>query len=101
MIRTVDAAGIAGIILLEGCTDVFAPKAVRSAMGSFFHLPIRNAQNKKEFINWCKDNNWSLWSSSLEGGQSIYGAEQESVRLSLLATKPKELSSELLSASEN
>ena len=71
MLRTADAAGIAGIVLLEGCTDVFAPKAVRSAMGSLFHLPIRNEQNKKEFISWCTENGWSLWSSSLEGGQSI------------------------------
>ena len=34
MIRTADAAGISGIVLLAGCTDIFAPKAVRSTMGS-------------------------------------------------------------------
>ena len=100
MIRTADAAGIAGIILLEGCTDVFAPKAVRSAMGSFFHLPIRNAQNKKEFINWCKDNNWSLWSSSLEGGQSIYSAELAKRTAIVIGNEAEGVSSELLSASE-
>jgi TrmH family RNA methyltransferase len=60
MIRTADAAGIAGIILLEGCTDVFAPKAVRSAMGSFFHLQSGTHRIKKNLINWCKDINWSL-----------------------------------------
>ena len=100
MIRTADAAGIAGIILLEGCTDVFAPKAVRSAMGSLFHLPIRNEQNKKEFISWCRDNNWSLWSSSLEGGQSIYGEELADRTAIVIGNEAEGVSAELLSASE-
>ena len=100
MIRTADAAGIAGIILLEGCTDVFAPKAVRSAMGSLFHLPIRNEQKKNEFISWCRENNWSIWSSSLEGGQSIYGEELAKRTAIVIGNEAEGVSAELLSASE-
>ena len=100
MIRTADAAGIDGIILLDGCTDVFAPKAVRSAMGSLFHLPIRNEQNKNEFISWCRENNWSLWSSSLEGGKSIYGEELADRTAIVIGNEAEGVSSELLSASE-
>jgi len=100
IIRTADAAGIAGIILLEGCTDIFAPKAVRSAMGSLFHLPIRNEQNKKEFISWCRENNWSLWSSSLEGGQSIYSEELAKRTAIIIGNEAEGVSAELLSASE-
>ena len=100
MIRTADAAGITGVILLEGCTDAFAPKAVRAAMGSLFHLPIRNAQNKSEFISWCKDNNWSLWSSSLERGHSIYGEELAKRTAIVIGNEAEGVSTELLSASE-
>ncbi|MHC1718452.1 MAG: TrmH family RNA methyltransferase [Acidaminococcaceae bacterium] len=100
MIRTADAAGIAGIILLDGCTDVFAPKAVRSAMGSLFHLPIINEQNKKEFISWCREHNWSLWSSSLEGGQSIYGEELTDRTAIVIGNEAEGVSAEVLSASE-
>jgi len=100
MLRTADAAGIAGIVLLEGCTDVFAPKAVRSAMGSLFHLPIRNEQNKKEFISWCTENGWSLWSSSLEGGQSIYSEGLAGRTAIVIGNEAEGVSSELLSASE-
>lgn len=99
MIRTADAAGIAGIVLLEGCTDIFAPKAVRSAMGSLFHLPISNEQNKKEFISWCREKNWSLWSSSLEGGQSIYGEELADRTAIVIGNEAEGVSAELLSAS--
>ncbi|MGE4588816.1 MAG: TrmH family RNA methyltransferase [Acidaminococcaceae bacterium] len=100
IIRTADAAGIAGIVLLEGCTDVFAPKAVRSSMGSLFHLPIRHEQNKKEFISWCGENNWALWSSSLEGGQSIYGTELASRTAIVIGNEAEGVSAELLSASK-
>ncbi|NCD09666.1 MAG: RNA methyltransferase, partial [Negativicutes bacterium] len=37
IVRTADAAGVNGIILLEGCADLFSPKAVRATMGSLFH----------------------------------------------------------------
>lgn len=100
MIRTADAAGIAGIILLEGCTDVFAPKAVRSAMGSLFHLPIINDQNKEDFIRWCRDNNWSLWSSSLEGGNSIYNEALTERTAIVIGNEAQGVSAKILSASE-
>lgn len=40
MIRTADAANYAGLILGEGCADVYSPKVIRSMQGSHFHLPI-------------------------------------------------------------
>lgn len=40
IIRTADAAGFTGVILGEGCVDVYNSKTVRSMQGSQFHLPI-------------------------------------------------------------
>lgn len=40
IVRTADAAGARGVILTEGSVDVFAPKVVRAAAGSTYHLPI-------------------------------------------------------------
>ena len=40
MLRTADAAGVGGIILLKGTADIYAPKTVRSSMGSLFHVPV-------------------------------------------------------------
>lgn len=40
IIRTADAAGIGGVLLSEGCTDIYAPKTIRATMGSFFHIDI-------------------------------------------------------------
>ena len=40
MLRTADAAGVGGLLLLQGCADIYAPKTVRASMGSLFHLPV-------------------------------------------------------------
>ena len=38
IIRTLDAAGLDGLLLGEGCPDVFSPKVMRSTMGSAFRV---------------------------------------------------------------
>lgn len=40
IIRTADAAGIGGVLLSDGCADLYSPKTVRSSMGSFFNIDI-------------------------------------------------------------
>lgn len=40
ILRTAEAAGASGIVSLKGSVDAFAPKTLRSAMGSAFRLPI-------------------------------------------------------------
>ncbi len=40
IIRTADAAGFGGVILSEGCADVYSPKTVRASMGSFFNINV-------------------------------------------------------------
>lgn len=40
VIRTAEAFGVSGVILLEGCADVYQPKTVRAAMGSVFRERI-------------------------------------------------------------
>lgn len=40
IIRTADAAGYGGAVIIKGTGDVFAPKVVRAAAGSIFRLPL-------------------------------------------------------------
>lgn len=40
LIRTADAVGASGMVLIEPCVDPFDPKVVRGSMGSLFHLPL-------------------------------------------------------------
>ena len=40
MIRTADALGFDGVILSEGCCDLYNLKTLRAAMGSIFRMPL-------------------------------------------------------------
>ena len=40
IVRSADAAGAQGVLLLKGTADIYNPKALRATMGSIFHLPV-------------------------------------------------------------
>jgi TrmH family RNA methyltransferase len=48
IIRTADAVGVAGVILVGDTVDPFSVEAVRATMGSIFHVPLTRA-NHAEF----------------------------------------------------
>lgn len=53
IIRTADAAGASGVILVGDCTDPFAVETVRATMGSVFAVPVSRA-SVEEFLGWRK-----------------------------------------------
>lgn len=62
IIRTVDAVGARGVILIDQCCDAYSPESVQASMGSIFSVPlIRMTSN--EFINWSKD----IWRTTMGG----------------------------------
>lgn len=57
ILRTSEAVGVNGVILTENSTSPFSPKALRSAMGASFRLPIwKNAEFSK-VLDWTKKYN--------------------------------------------
>jgi len=51
VIRTADAVGAAGVILVGETTDPFSVEAVRATMGSVFSVPLAKA-NAETFVAW-------------------------------------------------
>ncbi|MDO4179492.1 MAG: RNA methyltransferase [Phascolarctobacterium sp.] len=75
MLRTADASGIGGLLLLNGCADIYAPKTVRASMGSLFHLPVLQGLDDEAFINLAKDYGYELLVTCLEGADNLYKAD--------------------------
>jgi RNA methyltransferase, TrmH family len=48
IVRTAEAAGASGVVATKGSVDAFAPKTLRSSMGSAFRLPIVSGVNVEE-----------------------------------------------------
>ncbi|MBM3514118.1 MAG: RNA methyltransferase [Alphaproteobacteria bacterium] len=52
IIRTIDAVGAQGVILIGTCCDPFARDAVRASMGSIFSVPLI-LTTRIDFLTWC------------------------------------------------
>jgi len=54
LIRTADAVGAAGVVLIEPCVDPFDPKTVRGSMGSLFNVPLVRTTDVAELFTWLR-----------------------------------------------
>lgn len=72
IIRTADAAGVDVLCLTTDCVDLYSPKVVRSTMGSLFHLPIFVDCEKKELIDYLKNNDFTLYTTAADGKNDIF-----------------------------
>jgi len=52
IIRTVDAVGADGVILIGNCCDPYQREAVRATMGSLFAVPLVKVE-RAEFVAWA------------------------------------------------
>ena len=55
IIRTADAAGYAGMIVMKGSGDIFSPKVIRAAAGSLMRMPVFKAENEDEALSILSD----------------------------------------------
>ena len=66
IIRTADAVGASGVILVGDCTDPFAVETVRATMGSVFAMPVSRV-TVDEFIAWRKGAGVNVVATHLAG----------------------------------
>jgi TrmH family RNA methyltransferase len=66
VLRTSDAAGVDGVILIGQTCDPFSVEAVRATMGSLFAMPIATAEFA-EFNAWRKQAGARMIAASMRG----------------------------------
>jgi len=64
MLRTADALGAGGLILLDDCADPFSVEAVRASMGAVFTVPLAQAR-WETFHAWLREGPAQLVAASL------------------------------------
>ena len=65
ILRTIDAVGGKGCILIDDCTDPFSYESVRASMGALFNLSIVS-MSSKAFLKWIENSNTNLIGTSLK-----------------------------------
>ncbi len=66
IIRSAEAFGMSGVILIGNCADVYSPKVLRSTMGTIFHLPIISFNNVQSAFEAFKKGNFKTFGAVLE-----------------------------------
>jgi len=77
MIRTADAAGYKGVIVIKGTGDVFSPKVVRAAAGSLFRLPVLFADTAAEALTVMKSHGKKIVSTCFEAEADYFTVDMK------------------------
>jgi TrmH family RNA methyltransferase len=74
ILRTGDAVGAGGLILVDDCVDPFSVEAVRASMGALFTQDIAMAR-WDEFIAWLRAGDGQLVGTSLKASEDYLDAD--------------------------
>lgn len=94
IMRTVDAIGADGVILIGQCCDPYSFEAVRATMGSIFSVPIV-ATSRDEFINWRKHWTGQVIGTTLQSSVDYREVTYQSPLLLLMGNEQAGLSEDL------
>lgn len=87
ILRTIDAVGASGLIILDGGVDPYHPTAVRASMGAIFRHPVVSA-TFDDFAEWSKKLEYHIYGSSSHGGQDYQEVGEYSLpRILLLGSE--------------
>ncbi len=97
IVRTADAAGCGGVILVGACCDPYSVEAVRATMGSIFAVPLVKA-SVAEFLAWRQGWPGSVVGTLLTASVDYREAEYRRPTLILMGNEQQGLPPELAAA---
>ena len=100
IIRTADAAGFSGVIVLKGCVDIYNPKVIRSTAGSIFHIPVVEYRNNALCLQELCKRNIKIISTTMSSDRMIYDVDISGNSAILIGNEATGISKELLNAAE-
>lgn len=97
IMRTCDAVGASGLILLNNSTDPYDPVSVKASMGSVFTVPLVKSDSAK-FLDWAKTNSLPIIGTSDKAQQSCFTFDYPDPCLILMGSEREGLPTTLISA---
>jgi TrmH family RNA methyltransferase len=100
LIRTVDAVGAQGLLLLDAGVDPYHPTAVRASLGSLFWVPVTVA-SFADFAAWAGRQGYHVYGTSAHGSVDYRAVERyERPAVLLLGSERQGLTPEQQAACE-
>ncbi len=66
VLRSGDGAGISGLIVADGRTDLYNPNAIRASLGTIFTLPVC-AATAAEALEWLRGSRLAVYAAQVDG----------------------------------
>ena len=102
ILRTADAVGVTGVILLRGSADVYSGKVVRATMGSLFYVPFADNVQSSALIDFAQRMGLCLRAAACEeGAETHFAADFRRGCIVVLGNEANGVSEELLCAAEH
>lgn len=89
ILRTNDAVGASGVLLLEGGVDAYHPAAVRASLGAIFWQQVASA-SFSDFLAWARRQSYTIYGTSARGSLDYREVEGFSRPLILLLGSERE-----------
>ncbi|MBQ4004241.1 MAG: RNA methyltransferase [Firmicutes bacterium] len=74
LLRTAEATGFAGALIVKGGADPYGPKAVRAGAGCVFRFPLLLCESPAEALDILAEQRKQVWTADMEG-TPCYDAE--------------------------
>ncbi len=63
VLRTAEALGISGVLLLGDCCDAYSPKALRAGMGAVFRLPLFTQKDTESSVKQLQERGFLVYAA--------------------------------------
>lgn len=97
IIRTAEAAGASGVVIVSPSVDPYNPKAVRASMGSILRLPIATVSDLPAFILQARKRSFQTVATVLTGDKLHYDVDFLMPTVVILGQEGSGLPPELIS----
>ena len=102
ILRTADAIGATGVILLHGSVDIYSGKVVRATMGALFHVPLAVHVVAEELMRFAQEKGIDLLATACDAeARTHFEADLRRPVVIVFGNEANGVSEELLCASEH
>jgi TrmH family RNA methyltransferase len=99
VIRSAEAFGFGGIILMKGSADIYQPKIVRSSAGSILRMPFIICETPGEVIELLSLHGKKIYTAATDAERSVYDTDLNNVAI-VVGNEGNGASDEFLNASK-
>ena len=98
ILRTAEALGIDGVILSDGCCDIYSPKVVRGTMGAVFRLPFMIVPDLSDLVRELSERGIQSFASTPRNADDIRNTDLSNGGVMLIGNEGNGLQDKTINA---